>query len=108
MKEVKVLRLFCSPPANFTFLYVTFSVLSRNNAVRFLCSTFSDDQENLMVPLRLPVFVAANTQCVYMHSLVGLQLQFDYAVQSDNCNYSSIHAGQKIGLLAEACHTPVR
>ena len=105
MKEVKVLRLFCSPPANFTFLYVTFSVLSRNNAALV---TFSDDQENLMVPLRLPVFVAANTQCVYMHSLVGLQLQFDYAVQSDNCNYLSIHAGQKIGLLAEACHTPVR
>ena len=44
------------------------------------------------------------SQHVHMHSLVGLQPQFDYAAQSDNCNYLSIHAGEKIKLLAEACH----
>lgn len=36
MKEVKVLCLFCPPPANFTFIHVTFSALSRNNVVRML------------------------------------------------------------------------
>lgn len=36
MKEVKVLCLFCSPPANFTFIHVTFSVFSLNNVVRML------------------------------------------------------------------------
>ena len=41
-----------------------------------------------------------------MHILVGLQPQFDYATQSDNCYCPSIHASEKMELLAEACHTP--
>ena len=35
------------------------------------------------------------TQCVYMHSVVGLQPQFDYAAQLENCNCLSIHAVRK-------------
>ena len=54
--------------------------------------------------LRLRV---CDCECVYMHNLVRLQLQFDYATQSDNCNCPSIHAIEKIELLAEACHSPV-
>ena len=41
---------------------------------------------------------------VYIHSLVGLQPQFDYATQLDNCNRPSMHASEKIKLLAKACH----
>ena len=52
--------------------------------------------------------LSLDSQCVYMHSLVRLQPWFDYATQSENCNYPSIRAGEKIELLAEACHTPVR
>ena len=37
-----------------------------------------------------------DSQCVYMLILVGLQPQFDYAAQSDNCNCPSTHAGEKI------------
>ena len=44
-------------------------------------------------------------QYVYMHNLVRLQPYFDYAAQSDNCNFLSIHVSEKIELLAEACHT---
>ena len=32
-------------------------------------------------------------QCVYMHSLVRLQPEFDSATQSDYCNCPSLHAG---------------
>ena len=46
------------------------------------------------------------SQCVYMHSFVGLQPQFDYATQSDNCYYPSIKAGEKIGLLGQSMSYP--
>lgn len=58
---MKVLCLFCPPPVDFTFIHVTFSVFSLNNVVRMLFFRFSDDQENFMVPLKIPGFVAAHT-----------------------------------------------
>ena len=47
-----------------------------------------------------------NTQCVYLHSSVRLQPQFNSATQSDNCSYPSLHAGEKIGLLGRSMSHP--
>ena len=71
---------------------------------RIMNETQGEHDSRPGVPAEDVNYVRAVTQCVYMHSLVRLQPYFHYATQSDNCNYPSIHADEKIG----SCHTPVR
>ena len=67
----------------------------------------SDKYVTYLVPKKKLSGLYRDNQCIYIHCLVRLLPQFDYAIQSDNCNCPSIHTGEKLELLAKACHTLV-